>query len=118
MPNVHLKEAARNIRQAISDMNLKIQEIRTETENQVRAAEARLAEIKMQQGRVSAQMAMAETDLQRTSQSNQIKDLEQEAAAIRKQITSLRDEQARAERDLNGQKADLDGLARRLELNA
>ncbi len=115
MSNVHLQEAARNVRRAVGDLNTRVQQVKAETEQQVHEIERRLNDIKIEQGGMAILMSQEDSDMSKTGQSNHIRDLKQEADQLNKDIFTLHDNYRKVESDTNNQTAEFENLAQRLE---
>jgi len=118
MVNVHMKSAATSIRQAVTDIQLKLQEMRMETNSKVREIEKRLNEIRAQESVQANMMAQTKSDAERARYSNTIQQLNKEVSDLQNQIYHMNDEYRKVQSDLDRQIVEFQGLANRLDATA
>lgn len=118
MPNVHLKSAAQNIRQAVSDVQLKIQQEKAASDKRIQDMKNRLNQINNEEQLHRVQSAQMDSDAERSRHTNAIQDLEREKNELNHKIFQEGDQIRKIQADLEAQRAEYVQLATDLETRA
>lgn len=118
MPNVHLQTAAKNIRQAVSDVQLKLQQEKTASDKRMQDMKNRLNEIKNEERLHRLQATQMDSDAERSRHTNAIQELEREAGELNKKIFQEGDQFRKIQAELESQRIEYNSLAVDLESRA
>lgn len=118
MANVHMKSAATNMRQAVDDINLKLQEIKADLTNRTSEIHKRINDIKNEQRTHLALNARSQSDVERSVHTNSLQDLQRENDELNRQLYEINDQYRKTEADLNRQMNEFQALASRLDATA
>jgi uncharacterized phage infection (PIP) family protein YhgE len=117
MANIHIKEAANNMRKAVSDVRQLMQQTQADAVRTQRELEQHIHDLESRKNVLQQQMRRSEGvgDAEIAVMSQRIDD---EIRELSQQITTLKADSARQSQELDKQAYDFDSLANRLDMMA
>lgn len=118
MANVHVQEAAHNLKRAMNDMQDQIVQSKPENSQEVRQIESRINEIKKEEVKVRASSVLTDSDQAKAMQISQLQDLERELSSLNRELIRVKDELKRNQSEFERQKAEFNRIANMLDAMA
>lgn len=114
MPNVHMQQAATNLQQAVSDLNLFEQQVRADTDNLKREFEQRLNQIKVEKSGLVAFATKAQDEVTRQQYQQTNQRLDEEQREIEGRMNEVQQQMERQISDIDQQRAEVKQMADQL----
>lgn len=115
MANVHLQEAAHNLRRAMDDVQRQLAQTKSENDQHIQQLQKRIQEITDEKRNENILSAQADSDQERALHRSNIQNLERELGDINREIFRRNDELRKIQADLQKQKLEFSQIATRLD---
>lgn len=115
MANVHIKTAARNLQQAVSDIDTKESQIKSDKEDLKRTIDSQVLEIKGKQAILRGMEARSEDAADRTSIRVQINKLENDISDLQKRRFEIENDSKKQIQNLESKKVQIKQVSGNLQ---
>jgi hypothetical protein len=118
MTNVHIKEAANNMRKAVNDVRILMQQTQAGANDRQREIEDRIGVIAQEKEQLQIRMRSGDSDATGAEHFMLVRKLDDEENKLRKEVADLQMNTAKQTQELDQQAYQFDDLAKQLDMMA